>query len=83
MPQQALFLLNNPFSLEMARSMASRPELANLDPAARMDAMTRLAWGRRASEDEKKQALGVAQDPEGWSALAHVLLCSNEFAFAD
>ena len=82
-PQQALFLLNNPFSLEMARSMASRPELANLDPAARMDAMTRLAWGRRASEDEKKQALGVAQDPEGWSALAHVLLCSNEFAFAD
>ena len=82
-PQQALFLLNNPFALEMSRSMAARPELANLEPAARMDAMARLGWGRRATEDEKKQALAMAQDPEGWSALAQVILCSNEFAFAD
>ena len=82
-PQQALYLLNSPFSMEMARSMAARPELANLEPAARMDAMARLAWGRHATSEEKEKALAIAQDAEGWAALAQVLLCSNEFAFAD
>jgi hypothetical protein len=82
-PQQALYLLNSPFSLEMARSMAARADLVNLEPTARMDAMARLAWGRHATDEEKKRALAIAQDADGWTALAQVLLCSNEFAFAD
>ncbi len=82
-PQQALYLLNSPFSLEMARSMAARADLVNLEPTARMDAMARLAWGRHATDEEKKRALAIAQDGDGWTALAQVLLCSNEFAFAD
>lgn len=82
-PQQALFLMNNPFVLDLAKAFANRPDVEKLEPGARIDAMTRLAWGRHATEEEKRQALRIVQDPEGWAAFGQVLLCSNEFAFAD
>jgi len=82
-PQQALFLMNNPFVLDLAKAFANRPDVEKLEPGARIDAMTRIAWGRHATEEEKRQALRIVQDPEGWAALGQVLLCSNEFAFAD
>ena len=82
-PQQALYLLNSPFALEMARALANRPDLAQLAPPERVEAMMRLAWGRQATPPELAQALSICQDPEGWTALAQVLFCSNEFAFVD
>ena len=82
-PQQALYLLNSPFALEMARALANRPDLAQLGPPERVEAMMRLAWGRQATPPELAQALSICQDPEGWTALAQVLFCSNEVAFVD
>ncbi len=61
-PQQALFLLNSPFILEQARALARRVE-AEADPAARVQALYRLAYGRPATARELELARGLAEAP--------------------
>ena len=52
-PQQALFLMNNRFSAEVARRLASRPEVVgHEDVEAGVEQLYRLVYGRRASPDE-------------------------------
>jgi Protein of unknown function (DUF1553)/Protein of unknown function (DUF1549)/Planctomycete cytochrome C len=87
-PQQALFLMNSPFVLEQARALAGR--VREMDPAARVAELYRLAYARRPTADEARLALDFVQSPmpEGtrlgpWEQLAQVLLLSNEFAFVD
>ncbi len=94
-PQQALFLMNSPFVLEQARLLAHRPEVTGpVQPAARVQQLYRVVFGRAADADEVR--LGVAfvqaatrETPPGaqglgpWERYAQVLLLSNEFAFVD
>ncbi|HKB04416.1 MAG TPA: PSD1 and planctomycete cytochrome C domain-containing protein, partial [Gemmataceae bacterium] len=87
-PQQALFLMNAPFVLEQAKAMADR--VREMDPAARVVELYRLAYARRPTADELRVALDFVQapPPEGtklgpWEQLAQALLVSNEFAFVD
>jgi hypothetical protein len=57
-PQQALFLMNNPFLVEQARALAARPEVARAaDAEARVRALYRVLFARAAAEEEI--ALGV------------------------
>lgn len=57
-PQQALFLLNSPFTAEQARALAARPDVAaKPDPAGRVRALYRLLFNRAPDKDEL--ALGV------------------------
>lgn len=83
-PQQALFLLNNPFALEMAKSLASRPELEGMGTEARVVRLYRLALGRDPGEVERNEAAAHAASRAGGLAeVAQALLCSNEFQFID
>jgi hypothetical protein len=57
-PQQALFLMNNPFIAEQAHALASRPDVAGEpDPEKRIRLLTRIAYGREAEADEVARAL--------------------------
>src|SRR5215467_7486212 len=57
-PQQALFLMNNPFVLEMARRLAERPEVAGAKEAReRIRALYRLLFQRAPREREEELAL--------------------------
>ena len=48
-PQQALFLLNSPLAIEMARAFAGRDDVRQMDAASqRVRRMVRIAWGRSA-----------------------------------
>jgi hypothetical protein len=96
---QALYLLNNPFvhdqSLRFARGLIS----AEADPPARLRLAYLRAFGRAASGTERENARAfldryersladdgvAAADRPGlaWSALARVLLASNEFLYVD
>jgi hypothetical protein len=97
-PQQALFLMNSPFALQQAKSLAARPDVAEpSQPELRIDALYRLLYGRAPQPDEVE--LGVRfidaagrerQRPEQpattltpWEQYAQVLLLANEFAFMD
>jgi hypothetical protein len=89
---QALFLLNNPFTLSQAQQLAERlqcevpgdtPELA----AQRIRHAYRLAVSREPDQQEitlARQLIAAGAKPEsGWVEIAHVLLCSNEFVYID
>ena len=83
-PQQALYLLNNPFALEMARALAGRPELQGLDSGAKVARMYQWALGRRPDAVELKEAVEhAASRPGGLAEVAQALLCCNEFQFID
>jgi hypothetical protein len=83
-PQQALYLLNSPFSLEMGRAMTDRPEMAGLNPEARVRRMYLLAFGRAPDPDELKDAVGYSKvRPAAFAELAQAIMCSNEFQFVD
>ncbi len=92
-PQQALFLMNSPLVLEMARSMAARADVAEIaDPAQRVERMIRLAWSRKPSAQEVQQSLEFIQRDrdsaadatlDSWAALAQTLLLANEFVYVD
>jgi hypothetical protein len=52
-PQQALYLMNNPFALEQARKLAAREDFApETDAARRIQKLYGLLYGRAATADE-------------------------------
>ena len=52
-PQQALFLMNNPFLRDQAQSLAARPELMRVEQAEqRIDAVYRTLFSRAAEPEE-------------------------------
>jgi mono/diheme cytochrome c family protein len=93
-PQQALYMLNNPFVVERARDVAKRAEVAKAasDPE-KLTAMYRAVMGRNPRPEEAKAALGFVADAAkdkpapshlaAWEQLAQVLLLGNEFLFVD
>jgi hypothetical protein len=56
-PQQALFFMNNPLSVEVARSVAARPEVVKaLSEDSRINAMFLALFQRRATSNEIRLA---------------------------
>ena len=92
-PQQALFLLNSPFVIEQARSLAGRLEPAATEPEARVRRLYSLLFGRAPSPRELATGVAFTQrqpaadrtaaELSPWEEYAQVLLLTNEFAFVD
>jgi mono/diheme cytochrome c family protein len=86
-PQQALFLMNNPFVAECARGLLRRPEVAaEKDTDARVRRLYRLAYGRApaaAGAALAREYLGASPAPAAWERYAQALLLANEFVFVD
>jgi hypothetical protein len=92
-PQQALFLLNSPFVVELARALVGRPEWAALrTPEQRVAWLYQRVYARSPEVDEVKLALRfleIARRGPGlsrltpWEKYAQVLLLANEFMFVD
>jgi len=83
---QALYLLNNPFVLEQARSAAKRLLGESLgDDRGRVVRAWRLALGRVPTEGETAVALGGvaagASPEQGWASVFHALFASVEFRY--
>lgn len=92
-PQQALFLMNNPFVAEQATAIVARQAVtAASTPAAKLDQLYRIILMRSPTPEEQKLALEFVNGSprptakgklNPWELLAQVLLLSNEFAFVD
>ena len=81
---QALFLMNGPFARDAAKRLVARSDVQTLDPAAKVERLYRITYGRPPSAAEAVLARAfVARAPERWADLAHALLLTNEFAFVD
>ena len=93
-PAQSLILMNDPFVLAMADRWAGRILAdARSQPAERMTAMFREAFGREPDSDELVLWLDAAaafappyaspaelmSDRSAWAAVAHALFNSKEF----
>jgi len=98
-PQQALFLLNSPFLIEVAQHLARRPEVSSQpDPTGKIRMLYRLAYQREPTDSEialglryvtsaqdRDAAAGAENKPQlgPWERYAQVLLIANEFMFVD
>jgi hypothetical protein len=89
-PQQQLFVLNSPFTLEMSRAFANRLEKAASNDQDRLQLGWQLAYGRPPAPGEISLALEFLQAPaeslpadqlNRWEQLCHALLASNELMF--
>ena len=86
-PQQSLFLLNNPFVLARADALAKR--LANGTNGNRVSELYRAVLGRNPDAEELRLAKrfvaqsGLSKETLPWQELAQALLLSNEFMFVD
>ena len=67
-PQQALFLMNNPFVLKQVRGILARPEIAHQEsPAARIRELFRLIYGHAPSPFETSSSLAFISNWQGGS----------------
>jgi hypothetical protein len=86
-PQQALFLMNNPFVIESSRRVLARPEIGTeKDLARKVDRLYRLLYGRAATVEEvglAREYQVVDQKAGAWERYVQALLLANEFAFVD
>jgi Protein of unknown function (DUF1553) len=96
-PQQALFSMNAPLVIELARALAALPEVtAATSPEARIIALYRRVLARPPDPPELEAALGFVtprqsspNDPHNpfqldpLQQLAQVLLMTNELMFVD
>jgi hypothetical protein len=98
-PQQALFLMNNPFVKEQAEGFARRLIACSKNLHQRIDLAHQLAWSRPARPAERETAVryveayqkelakvGVRveqQEVEAWASYARVMLSGNEFVYID
>jgi hypothetical protein len=79
---QALAMMNNRFVVRMAEHFAARVEKMSPDTAGRIDAACRLAYGRPATDLERR-ALTEISERHGLANACRVILNSNEFVFVD
>ena len=90
-PQQQLFLMNNPFVIEQASALARRVLEFTDDQQSRIRQAFAWAYGRAPSADELDLAQRFldasnnanASDDSKWSKYAHILLASSEFMFVE
>jgi hypothetical protein len=63
-PQQALFMMNDPFMAEQARNLVARPEVANENVSSRrIELLYQLVLGRAATAGELALALRFIEEP--------------------
>ena len=85
---QALFLMNHPFTIEVARSMLARPispSVSDTD-ALRSTAVSVGLWAtpsERGGVHEIRDSLPALDDPGRWQSFAQAILMANEFVFVD
>jgi hypothetical protein len=98
-PQQALYLMNNPFVTEQAEGFARRLIAASADPGQRIGLAHEWALSREARSEEYERGLryleaylqqlagaGVTDqrlELEAWTSYARIILSSNEFVYLD
>ena len=92
-PQQALFLMNSPFTIEQAQALAARPEIAAAaDDAAKITALYRQLFARPPSAEELsigQQFIAAATPPQDgvrlspWEQYAQLLLLTSEVMYID
>ena len=85
-PQQALFLMNNPFALDCARRLLQRPDMVGgKEVSGKVDKIYRLLFGRGPSAEEGKLAEAFLGAGAGaaWEQYVQALLLTNEFVFLD
>ena len=84
---QALFLLNDPFVLDLADALAARVaiERPEGDLQSRLERLHALLFGRLPTDEERTLAgqFLAESGSDGWARLCHLLLCSNEFIHVD
>jgi hypothetical protein len=85
---QALFLMNHPFMIEIARSTLARADVAGVsDFRSKVTRLFWLAYGRPANEEELttiRRFLGKpSSDQRHWQSLVQAVLMANEFVFVD
>ena len=90
-PQQALFMLNNPFIAEQAAKLLERGEVSKHagDQPRNITSLYRMIFARSPDAEEVKlgQAFIAQESATGegvaWQKYARALLMSNEFVFLD
>lgn len=87
---QALFLLNHPFALDAAKSLADRilGDDGLKTDADRISALYETLYARPVTDREREIGLeavsvGGSDPKELWTAYCQVLLCANEFIYID
>lgn len=98
-PLQALFVMNDPLAHAESAKLASRAIGSATDEPARIAVAYQISWNRPPTSDEQQECadflkqyreqLADLKTPsdqaelKAWSALARVLMNSNEFVFVD
>lgn len=94
-PQQALFLMNNPFMIRNAESLANRIKDGDLDsPEERIQKAYRILYQRDANEEEVLAGVAFLEQnnrneteetnsEDRWALYAQALLQSNEAMYID
>ncbi|MFO0867880.1 MAG: PSD1 and planctomycete cytochrome C domain-containing protein [Pirellulales bacterium] len=92
-PNQALLMINGPYSLARAGALAARLHTLSLsEDRAGVEQLYAWVLARRPSSDEVQEALdflgqsraaGPSANGTAWQDLCHVLLNSNEFLYVD
>lgn len=85
---QSLYTMNNGFVTEIARRLATRPDVAGqTDPAERVRHQFRLCFSREPTDEELAAALEFiatnSPDEKSWQRFAQALLLANEFLFIE
>jgi Protein of unknown function (DUF1553)/Protein of unknown function (DUF1549)/Planctomycete cytochrome C len=85
---QALFLMNDPWVLELAANLAGRleRELPAGSDSDRIDRLYEITLNRRPTPQERdigKALIAGHGGQDSWARYCHVLLCTNEFIYVD
>jgi hypothetical protein len=87
-PAQSLYLMNSPFVIEQARSLARRVLGAEEQDPARVALAFRLALARLPDQQESEAIVtflssSAAEPQQTWTTICHSLLASAEFRYID
>jgi hypothetical protein len=95
-PQQALFLMNSPFIIEQAKSLAARPDLKSItSEQQRVRRLYELAFQREPNREEVQLAKDFIDEQakdsstpasarlDAWQKYAQIILLANELVFVD
>ena len=77
---QALFLMNSPFMKHQGKLLSERVALSAPTPEKRIFAVFRQVYGRTPSSEEVASAQAFVES-DGWAALCHTMLMTNEFLY--
>ncbi len=87
-PPQALFLMNHPLVLALARDTLQRPDVTSEGAtAAKVDGLYRLLYSREPTVEERSLADSYLKAAGGgevaWERYVQALLLTNEFVYID